>query len=260
MLAGLDPPADVVFPVLHGEFGESGELQTILEARGVPFVGSGSAASALGMDKVATKQAWRTAGLPTADWAVLGGEPFDPAAFGLPVVVKAISSGSSLDVFVCQTADRVAAAAEGLIAKHGRCMIEAFVPGTELTVAILNGQALPPIRITTDHAFLDYDAKYSKGGSRHEFDLKLPADLVAECERVSVRADAAVGCRDLSRVDLRIAADGRPVLLEINTMPGFTDVSLLPDAAAKAGIGFPALVDGLVRRAAGRRTVAGTGV
>ena len=251
-LAGLDVPCDVVFPVLHGDFGESGELQDILEARGVPFVGSGSRASALGMDKVATKLAWRDAGLPTPDWRVLRDADFDPAELGLPVVVKAVRSGSSIDVFVCKTADTARTAAADLVARHGECLMERFVPGCELTVGILEGRALPPIRIETDHAFFDFAAKYGRGGARHDFDLNLPAELVARCERLAEDANAVSGCRDLARVDLRITPAGEPFLLEINTMPGFTDVSLLPEAAARTGVPFPQLVDRLARLALAR--------
>ena len=251
-VAGLDHPADVVFPVLHGDFGESGELQAILETRGLPFVGSGSASSAIGIDKDATKQAWRSAGLPTADWNVLTAPPANPEIFGLPVVVKAIRSGSSIDVFVCHTAADVTRAANELIAKHGRCMIERFVEGDELTVGLLDGVALPPIRIDTDHAFFDFTAKYTAGGARHSFDLKLAGAVVSACERLAVAANAALGCRDLARVDIRVTPAGEPVLLEINTMPGFTSVSLLPEAAARAGISFPQLVDRLVTLAARR--------
>lgn len=256
-LSGLDTPADVIFPVLHGDFGESGELQEILEARGLAFVGSGSTASALGMDKVATKRAWRSAGLPTPLWRVLGdgdleADGFKADALGLPVVVKAIRSGSSIDVFVCRTAADVLAAAADLIARHGECLMEAFVPGSELTIGLLEGKALPPIRIDTDHAFFDYSAKYTTGGATHRFELGLPAATVAECERVAVRANDVLGCRDLARVDLRITPAGEVMLLEINTMPGFTNVSLLPEAAARAGVSFPVLVDRLVTVAAAR--------
>ena len=254
-LSGLDHPADIIFPVLHGDFGESGELQAILEARGLPFVGSGSAASALGMDKVATKQVWRDRGLSTPEWRVLRDTNFDPEKLGLPVIVKAIRSGSSIDVFVCKTADDVKKAAAELIAKHDECLMEQFIPGSELTIGLLEGYALPAIRIETDHAFFDYNAKYTKGGAVHSFDLNLPAGVVAECERLAVASNEVLGCRDLARVDLRITPAGQPYLLEINTMPGFTPVSLLPEAAARTGLAFPQLVDRLAKLALARTAI-----
>ncbi|MGC4031997.1 MAG: hypothetical protein QM754_09735 [Tepidisphaeraceae bacterium] len=204
------------------------------------------------MDKDATKAVWRDLGLPTPHSRVLTGDAFDAAEFGLPVVMKAIASGSSIDVFICQTAEDATQAAATLIAKLGQCLMEEFVPGSELTIGILEGQALPAIRIETDHAFFDFTAKYTAGGAKHDFDPKLPAEVVAECQRLAVAANDALDCRDLARVDIRVTPDHKPMLLEINTMPGFTDVSLLPEAAAKVGITFPTLVDRLVKRAAAR--------
>ena len=256
-LSGLDVPADVIFPVLHGDFGESGELQEILEARDLPFVGSGSRASALGMDKIAAKQIWRDSGLATPAWRVLRDTNFDATELGLPVVVKAIRSGSSIDVFICKTAEEVTAAASELIAKHDECMLEQFIPGTELTIGLLNSRPLPAIRIETSHAFFDYAAKYTSGGAKHDFDPQLPADVVRQCEILAVQSNTALGCRDLARVDLRIDASNQPYLLEINTMPGFTSVSLLPEAASRVGISFPQLVDQLVQLAAARCATAG---
>lgn len=251
-LSALDHPADVVFPVFHGEFGEDGQIQAILESRDIPFVGSGSEASRIGMDKIATKQVWRDAGLPTPAWetvSVVGATPASPA----PCVVKAIASGSSIDVYVCKTDADAKRALETLIPKHGRCMVEQFIKGPELTVGLLDGKALPPIRIETTNTFFDFKAKYTKGGAKHDFDLGLPDALVARCKQLAERANAVLGCRDLARVDIMIdEATQLPYLLEINTIPGFTPVSLLPEAAAKTGIAFPQLVDRLVKMALAR--------
>ncbi len=267
-LSALDHPADVVFPVLHGEFGEDGQIQTILESRDIPFVGSGSEASKTGMDKIATKQVWRDAGLPTPAWEVIeshGRKPVrlptgvrsEEKTHGLtpvaPCVVKAIASGSSIDVHLCNTEVDAAHAINTLVQKHGHCMVEQFIKGPELTVGLLDGRALPPIRIETSHAFFDYTAKYTKGGATHSFDLGLPEALVARCKHLAERANAVLGCRDLARIDIMIdEATQEPYLLEINTIPGFTPVSLLPEAAAKTGIPFPELVDRLVKMALAR--------
>lgn len=251
-LSCLDRPADVIFPVLHGQFGESGELQEILEARGLTFVGSGSVASRLGMDKIEAKKVWRDKGLPTAPWQTLTALPPDPKLFGLPVVLKAIRSGSSIDVHICKTADEVTAAALKLLGKHDEIMMEQFVIGTELTVGLLDGVPLPPIRIVTTRETYDFEAKYNPGGSEHHFDLNLPADVVARCQRLAADASDALGCRDLGRVDLIVDQTNTPFLLEINTIPGFTSVSLLPDAAREAGLTFPQFVDKLARIARAR--------
>ena len=247
-LAALDRPADVIFPVLHGTFGEDGALQAILEQRGLPFVGSGSAASRLGMDKAEAKRIWKAAGLPTPPWRVIA-EPDSPAA---PCVVKSVDGGSSIDVHLCRTADAAAAAVETLLAKHGRAMVEQFVEGTEITVGILNDAPLPPIRIDAKGGWFDYESKYSAGGAEHRFDLNLPPPVIDAVSGLALKAHCALGCRDLSRVDFIVDREHRPFLLEINTIPGFTPRSLLPDAAAKAGIDFAGLCDRLVRTAAGR--------
>src|SRR6476619_5960924 len=139
-LAGLDHPCDVIFPVLHGQFGESGELQEILEARGLPFVGSGSKASRLGMDKVATKQVWEKAGLPTPPYLIVthkGNEPHGMTAVKAPCVVKAFASGSSIDVYVCKTQPEADKAVATVLAKEGKVLVEKFIKGPELTVGLL---------------------------------------------------------------------------------------------------------------------------
>ena len=256
-LYGLDHPADVIFPVLHGTFGESGELQEILESRSLPFVGSGSAASRLGMDKVATKRAWEAAGLPTPPYQVVTGADWSG---DLPVdgcVVKAINSGSSLDVHVCKagTADygqRVVDALGAVLKSHGTALVEHFIPGPELTVGLLEEEPLAPIRIVPRGEFFDHHAKYAATDTEHRFDTGLPESVVEHCRDLSRRANAIVGGLDLARIDVMLDGENRPYLLEINTMPGFTPKSLLPEAAAHAGIPFGLLVDRLARRAAAR--------
>jgi len=252
-LAGLNHPCDVIFPVLHGQFGESGELQEILEARRVPFVGSGSVASRLGMDKVETKLAWERVGLPTPPWSVATRNPpgsvRGPNRIAAPCVVKPIDSGSSIDVCICKTETDARKACDELLRKHGQVLIEKYIKGVELTVAILEEKPLAPIKITTSHTFFDYQAKYVGNDARHEFDLGLPNNVVAEVKELARRAHATVGCRDLSRVDIMLDEQHQPFLLEINTMPGFTSKSLLPEAAAHGGIDFVNLVDRLVKRA-----------
>src|SRR4051794_8639710 len=258
-LSGLRHPADVIFPVLHGEFGESGELQEILEGRGLKFVGSGSKASRLGMDKVATKQAWEKAGLPTPPYRV--GTSLDEKIPEEPCVVKAIASGSSIDVFVCKgPAEGQVNAREALatvLKKHKRALVEKFISGPELTVGLLEEKPLAPIRIVPKREFFDYEAKYKASDTEHRFDTGLPAALIERCRKLAREANEVVGARDLARIDIMIDQHTQePYLLEINTLPGFTPKSLLPEAAAHAGINFGALVDRLVRRAFARRRAA----
>jgi D-alanine-D-alanine ligase len=252
-LSGLDRPADVIFPVLHGQFGESGELQEILEQRGLAFVGSGSAASRLGMNKANTKIAWENAGLPTPKWLYVNADTHErgtgPEGLFAPCVVKAVDSGSSIDVLICKTIDAARDACEKIVGKHGRALVEQFIKGTELTVGILEEKPLAPIRITTTRDFYDYDAKYKGQTTGYHFDLNLPSDVVENVREIARKAHAVVGARDLSRIDVMLDEEYRPYLLEINTLPGFTQRSLLPKAAKQTGIDFGPLVDRLVKRA-----------
>jgi D-alanine-D-alanine ligase len=256
-LSGLAHPADVIFPVLHGQFGESGELQEILERRGLRFVGSGSAASRLGMDKVQTKRAWDRAGLPTPAYQVVGRADWAETKWiPAPCVVKATDSGSSIDVYVCHTVEDAARAVESVLERYERALVEQFIKGPEITIGLLEEQPLAPIRIVPKRAFFDYEAKYKASDTEHRFDTGLPAVVVERCRELARRANDIVGARDLARVDIMLDERHNPYLLEINTLPGFTPKSLLPEAARHAGIDFGQLVDGLVRRAYGRRKAA----
>jgi D-alanine-D-alanine ligase len=254
-LSGLDRAADVIFPVLHGAFGESGELQEILEDRGLPFVGSGSKASRLGMDKVQTKKVWEKAGLPTPPYRVVRrGEEIGPAPGSC--VVKAIDSGSSIDVYVCKAPAEMSAqateAVEQVLSRHVAALIEKYIDGVELTVGLIEEKPLAPIRIVPKREFFDYEAKYRASDTEHRFDTGLPPAVVEQCRELAAMANAVVGARDLARVDIMLDSANQPFLLEINTLPGFTPKSLLPEAAKHAGIEFGPLVDRLARRAHAR--------
>jgi D-alanine-D-alanine ligase len=203
------------------------------------------------MDKVATKHAWESAGLPTPPYRVVKKGDAIPSVEG-SCVVKAIDSGSSIDVYICKTAQAAEQNCEKVVAKHGEAMVERFIKGTEITVGILEEKALSPIRITTSHEFFDYQAKYVGNDAKHDFNLGLPSNVVAELQELARMAHLTLGCRDLSRVDFIVDAQNRPHLLEINTMPGFTPKSLLPEAAGHDGIDFARLVDRLVCRAYNR--------
>ena len=263
-LLPLDHPADVIFPVLHGAWGESGELQAILEQRHLPFVGSSSRASRLGMDKVAAKTEWKNAGLSTPAWRVIESADAAPAAIdsvGLPCVVKVIDGGSSIDVYICQTRQQATEAAGKLVTKYGRALVEQFIAGKELTVGILDGKALPPIWIKPRSEFYDFTAKYQADSTEYLFDLGLDAATLYGLQQLAVQAHKLLGCRHLSRVDIMLdQVTQTPYLLEINTLPGFTSHSLLPKAAKQMGLDFGTLVDTLVRLAyaeAGRNVPAG---
>ncbi len=246
-LSALDTPCDVVFPVLHGRWGEGGPLQTILEKRGLKFVGCDHAAAGTGMDKVASKQVAERVGVPTPIYQQLG--KTTQLIMEPPLVIKPLAEGSSFGVAICRTMEEVAAAREQGHASHPYLLAERYTQGREVTVGIVDEQVLPPIMIVPAKEFYDFDAKYDRNDTRYLFDFDLPAEVVERIRHDALKIFKGVGCRHLSRVDFIVDAENRHWFLEINTLPGFTDHSLLPMAAAKVGITMPQLCDRLVRLA-----------
>jgi D-alanine-D-alanine ligase len=254
-LSALDTPADVVFPVLHGRFGEDGQLQEILEQRGLAFVGSGSAASRIGIDKDATKRKWKAAGLPTAPWEIVTrGDWSPPDGLQPPVVIKPLAEGSSIGVSVCDTVESLQHVLPQAISDFGRVMVERRLAGPELTVGVLGHDPLPVIQVRPAAGFYDYAAKYQRDDTAYLLDPDLDRATYQAVQQLAVKAFTVLGCRDLARIDFIVDQRAGPQLLEINTLPGFTSHSLLPKAAAHAGIPFPRLVEMLLEMAWGRST------
>ena len=255
-LAALERrPCDLIFPALHGTFGEDGQLQRILEQRGLPFVGSGEAASRLAMDKAATKSCLLEHGVPTPNWQVVYSHKFKdnwtPATgVGYPCVIKPINEGSSVGCRICLNLEQARKHLEEMLPKYGAMLVEQFITGLELTVSILDGKTLPVIWIKPATEFYDYQAKYSREDTEYLFDIPLPANVLEEVRRAAEATHRHLGCRHLSRVDLMVHRRTHEFfVLELNTMPGFTTHSLVPKAAAKAGIPFTELCDRLARLA-----------
>ena len=251
-LSSLDRPCEVVFPVLHGAFGEDGELQAILETRGLRYVGSDAASSRVAIDKLETKRKWIAAGIPTPAFHLAGHDDATLGPVGAPCVVKSRRSGSSVGVHVCLDRATAEQRVGELVGTEDVALVEQFIRGTEITVGVLFDQPLPPIRIVYEQGFFDFNQKYGTNGAKHSFETGLSDALVARIQATVLKAHQTIGCRDLSRTDVMIDADGKFYLLEINTLPGFTPRSLLPEAAAKAGFDFETLVDRLVTTAAAR--------
>ncbi len=254
LIAALgNPRPDAVFNALHGRFGEDGCVQGVLDWLGIPYTHSGVRASALAMDKLAAKAVFHAAGLPVArhrEITVDALEADDPLP--RPYVVKPVQEGSSVGVAILRQGDnRRADIARAW--SHGRLMAEEFIPGRELTVAIMGARALTVTEIATHLAFYDYEAKYADGGSRHVLPAPVHAQIAAQAMEVALAAHQALGCRGVSRADFRYddtqGEPGRLVLLEVNTQPGMTRTSLLPEQAAHCGISFPALCRWLVEEA-----------
>lgn len=257
--SALDIPAQVVFPVLHGTFGEDGQLQALLEERDIVYVGSDSRASALAMNKAGAKAIWQTEGLPTAPWACVNAESLEHkiAELNPPVVIKPAAQGSSIGVHFAATSQQLAECLTESVKKWGEVLVEQQLRGKELTVGILDDEALPIVEIRTAVEFYDYQAKYARDDTRYLFDVDLPDEIYRSIQATALRAFQALGCRDYARVDFIVDRRLGPQLLEVNTIPGFTDHSLLPKAAQQVGISFDALVARLLSLAMRRQAERG---
>ncbi|MHB1950652.1 MAG: D-alanine--D-alanine ligase [Acidiferrobacteraceae bacterium] len=235
---------DRVFIALHGKFGEDGIIQGLLEWHGLPYTGSGILASALGMDKLRCKSVLKAAGLPVAEHVVLRSERDFVAAearLGLPAVVKPSRQGSSIGIGkVYRSADWKTRWDEAI--RHDSVVFaEAFIDGPEVTVGVLGNDALPVIRLETPREFYDYEAKYLLDSTRYHCPSGLDPRVEHRIVECAMQAFAAVGAHGWGRVDLMLDREGNPYVLEINTIPGMTDHSLVPMAARVAGITFPQL-------------------
>ena len=241
---------DVVFLALHGGAGEDGRVQAVLDLAGLAYTGSNHIASATAMDKDLSKRLFRAAGVPTADWLMAPVLAHDVSeALGWPVVVKPNKQGSTVGLSIVRQASDLPAALALAHRFDSEIMVERFIPGRELTVGILEGEALPVGEIITPGEIFDYQAKYQKGGAREVFPADLPAEASAQLQRIALRAHAALKLGAYSRIDFRMDPNGKFWCLEANSLPGMTAASLLPQAARAAGIEFPKLVERICRAA-----------
>jgi len=251
---------DAVFVALHGGDGEDGTVQGWLEKAGLPFTGSGSLASGMAMDKAWAKKLFRLFDVPTPDWialrlprgtsraGVLGS--LDEAAIasvgGFPVVVKPNAVGSSVGISIVRDAAALRRAVLLAARYDERVLVEQFIPGRELTVTVLNGRALPVVEVIPSGEFYDYKRKYTAGASRYEAPAAIPEGMARLLQDYSERAFREFGCRGVVRVDYRVRGDNAPFCLEINTVPGLTELSLVPMAARVAGMSYESVIDEMV--------------
>ena len=238
---------DAVFIALHGEYGEDGGVQAMLDERRVPYTGSGAEASRVAFDKVASKRIFDVQHVSTPAYQVLlnGNELSLP----LPVVVKPSRQGSSIGVHRVTCPEAWPGAVADARAYDSEVVVEVFVPGRELTVGFVGDNALPVIEIVAPEGEYDYTAKYTRGVTEYRVPAPLDEDTVRMVQDVATRAYRALGARGFGRVDLRLSEDGMPYVLELNTIPGFTETSLLPKAAAQAGMSFAELCDRIMKLA-----------
>ncbi len=255
-------PFSAVLNILHGGHGEDGTVQLLLDLMGKPYVGSGPLASALAMDKVESRKAFHGKGIPVPDWFLSTGEHPGALAslaaqFGYPLVLKPRQEGSSVGVHLVRDGAELEQAGGDLASRYGEFLVERFISGREITASVLERvgkvEALPLVELRPKNGDLfDWNAKYTPGECTAICPADLPPALTARIQNLALQAHHLLGCRDLSRADFRLSLDGTPYLLELNTLPGLTEVSLFPRAARAAGLSYDDLVDHLLRCALAR--------
>ena len=237
----LPEPIDLAYNMIHGTFGEDGQIQEILERQGIPYTGEGVAGSQLAFDKILSKRAFDEHGVPTGRWHVIaaGQRP----SFEVPFVVKSPRQGSSVGVHIIKDSADLDPALEDCFRFGEAVIVEEFFSGRELTVGILGDVALPVIEIVPREGFYDYQHKYTQGASEYFVPAPIGDEATQAVQYAALAAKRALGLEIYSRVDVILASDGRLNVLEINTIPGMTETSLLPKAAAAAGLDFPTLCE-----------------
>ena len=253
----VESGAAVVWNALHGTWGEDGAVQGLCACLRIPCTGSGVLASALAMDKVMSKRIFESNAVPTPRWRLLphdgpsdGGDAAAALAdWDLPCVIKPANEGSSVGVAIVERRDELAAAVAGARRYHGPVIVEDYIAGTEVFVGILNGAVLGSVEVRPTTKFYDYDAKYHRTDTKYLVPPELPNSVIARSERLALAAYVALGCSGHARPDLRIANDGEPYVLEVNTLPGMTKTSLLPKIAASIGIDYTALCEAILSSA-----------
>lgn len=266
LIAMRDRGIDVVFLGLHGGMGENGGIQAMLDMIGLPYTGSPMAASAIAMNKDISKRVMQSLGIPTADWKIyhagrnartiihalvadLTTDTYDGPA--LPFIVKPVDSGSTVGLSLVEVTEEVAGALQDAFDESDLIMIENYVEGREITVGILDGRALPPVEIVPSNKLYDYTCKYTKGKSQYFCPADIDDGIRKTLSENAVTLYNSIGCRGYARVDFIVAPDGSYVCLELNTLPGMTELSLLPMAARASGIEFAQLVEKLCYLAIG---------
>lgn len=240
----LPAGTDLAFNIIHGTFGEDGQLQAILDDRGIPYTGEGEAGSRLAFDKIASKKRFVAAGVPTAKWEIVS--KGDAPTLPLPVVVKPPREGSSVGVHIVQDTVALDAALEDCFARDAEVLVEEFIQGKELTVGVVGPEAFPIVEIVPKVDFYSYENKYTKGASEYFCPARLDEETTRRVQEAALAAHRSLGLEVYSRVDVLLDAAGNPYVLEVNTIPGMTETSLLPKGAAAVGVNFAQLCERIV--------------
>jgi len=244
---------EAVFLSLHGTFGEDGCVQSILEERGIPYTGSGPEASRVAFDKIATKKVFERIGVPTPAYQVMrSGESRE---MPLPVVVKPPLQGSSIGLHCVFEEESWEEASRDALKYGETILVEEFIDGAELTVGIVCGELMPIVEIRAPTGHYDYEAKYESGETEYLVPAPIAPGLAEACSRMAAEADREMGCRGMTRIDFRLSSEGKLFALEVNTLPGFTQTSLLPKSAQAAGLEFPELCERIMESASTEGTL-----
>ena len=248
-LSALPEGVDAVYIALHGGWGENGGVQAELNRRKIPYTGPGAMSSRIAMDKIKTKMVLELKGVPTAPWSLASkGTPSSPLP--LPVVVKPPSDGSSVGISKVSSPEEWEGALEAALAAQGgkgEVLVEEFIPGREMTVGVINGEALPAIEIVAKNGWYGFDEKYVSSETRYPFLEE--GELLEKLQKMAVEAYNAIGCRSVTRIDFRVSPVGRIYVLELNTSPGFTSHSLVPMAGMKTGLDFAGVCEKILSTA-----------
>ncbi len=245
---------DIAFLALHGKWGEDGTIQSLLELRGIKYTGSDVLASSISMDKLMSKILFQHYNIPTPKWIAAG--KADEAesvkdrikdSFGFPCVVKPNDQGSTVGLTICKVEEEIEEALRLALQFSDKALIEEYISGHEVTVAVLDNKSLPVLEIKPKHGIYDYECKYTSGMSEYEVPAKLPEEVMHELQVEALRAFNALGCRVYARMDFRLSNDMKPYCLEANTLPGMTSTSLVPKMAKAVGIGFEDLIDKIIK-------------
>ncbi|MFD2630711.1 D-alanine--D-alanine ligase [Oceanobacillus kapialis] len=253
---------DLVFIGLHGKFGEDGRVQGLLEMLGLPYVGSGVLASSLAMDKAKAKQLFELNNLPVAkskmyrvddltDLHAMETEIND--LFTMPFVIKPNREGSTLGLTIVEAKEQIIPGIQSATKSDNMVLVEDFIKGREMTVAVLGEEALPIIEIIPKNAYYDYESKYAAGGSEHIVPAQIDKQTTTTIKELAVQAHKVLGCETYSRVDFILTEENQPILLEVNTLPGMTPTSLFPDAAKEVGLSYDSMIESFVIRSMGKK-------
>jgi D-alanine-D-alanine ligase len=245
---------DIVFLALHGKYGEDGTIQSLLELKGLKYTGSKVLSSSLAMDKIMSKILFEEYNVPSPKWfhfksgekSVEEVDKMIINSFNYPVVVKPNDQGSTVGITICKSSDQLRDAIRNAFEYSDRILAEEYIPGKELTVAVFDNKALPPLEIRPKHVVYDYECKYTTGMSEYIVPAQLPDKVLRELQEIAVKACEALRCEVYARVDFRVSPDNKPYVLEVNTLPGMTSLSLVPKMANAVGISFDQLVEKII--------------